>query len=137
MNTKLIMAVTTLFMGSVSLADDMPAICKNLAQYTAQITELRFTEAAYGDVYNPKTLKLNSDFKKYQISKVTDLGNCEEEIPGAEPLKDSWCRVAGGSPEIYRAEVSVVDSSGGSYPAVDVIVNYNRGGCTVREVVTK
>lgn len=132
------MKTTTLLTGMLLLsaptlakADTMPDICKSVANYAAQALDLRFSDGSFSDKENPKTIVMKRNLKKYPMT-VKDLGNCEDNIN----LKESWCRVAGGSPEVYQVDVARKETDG-SYPFATVIVTYNRGGCWVDEVVSQ
>src|SRR4051812_11668325 len=113
MNPKLLLA-TLIFTGSQAMAATMPHICANVAGYAAQTTSLRFTDGTWGDKENPSHLELKSDFKTYPVIKETYLGNCDED-PANPNIKEEWCRVAGGSPDVYKAEIGQ-NYDGNTYP---------------------
>lgn len=113
---------------------DMPAICKTQANYAVQALNLGFSDGSFADKHNPSSVKLKLDFKNLPITKIEFLGNCDED---EAKLKESWCVVAGGSPDVFKAEVAMSDDQGNKYPYADVIVTYNRGGCRVDEITRK
>lgn len=129
-----LMFLATMAKVNQAKADDAPAMCKNLANYAAQmLSSMKFTDTqgAYGEEYNPSSIKLKSDFKNHAVGKVTDLGNCDDD--SGKNLKQKWCTgFGGGSFEIYQIEIVNTDWKS---PEAEVIVNYNsRGACIVREV---
>jgi hypothetical protein len=115
----------------------MPAICKTLANYTTQMLMTNTSDGSMSDRKNPRSLTLKIDFKNFPITSIKDLGNCEEPKPDAPPLKDAWCQAAGGNPEVYQVETAKAWDAKNIYPAATLIVTYNRGGCSVREVTLK
>lgn len=120
-----------------AMADDAPGICKNLANYAAQMLGTSFQDGTFADgVINPARLTLKTDFTNYPLGTVKDLGNCDEPTPGQPPLKDSWCQAAGGSPEVYEIDIS--RSWGANIPVqpfAAVTVTYNRGGCSIDQIL--
>jgi hypothetical protein len=128
MNSKVILAAMMISAAPALAANKIPDICKTAANYAAQTASIRYQEGSGSDEYNPKTLKLKRDHKAFP-AKYKFLGNCDED--GAK-LKTEWCEVAGGSPDVYQAEVSAF-----GVPTINVIVTYNRSGCWVDEVTRK
>lgn len=105
-----------------------PDICDSVANYAAVGLQMAFSDGTWMDVYDPASVRLTRDLNKYPFKK-TFLGNCDED---AGKLKDSWCQVAGGSPDVYQYDISEKDGND-TYPIATVIVTYNRGGCWVDE----
>lgn len=133
MKTKVLLA-GMLLTGGAAMADTaptMPNICKTTANYGAQAANFRFNDQSWGDPNDPDQLTVKKDFKTYPITAVKFLGNCDDD-PG-NVLKESWCHVAGGSPDVYQVDVGQVQDKD-IYPMATVIVTYNRGGCRVDEV---
>lgn len=118
-----------LIAGSNAFAVTLPDICKSAANYTAKMMNIRYQDGTFGDSYNPSSIRLTRDLVKFPITQVTFLGNCDE-TPG---LKESWCQVAGGSPDVYQVKVGKKESDGHVYPMSTLVVTYNRGGCWVDE----
>jgi len=115
---------------ATAMADVMPDICKTAVNYGAAALQLRFYDKSIGNPYDPNSVTLKKDLQTFPISNVKYLGNCDEDYG---KLKDSWCVVAGGSPDVYQATVSRVDQ-GNTYAVGTVVVTYNRGGCWMDEV---
>ena len=113
-------------MGAPALADTgMPAICYTAVNLSAATLNERYTDESFGDAYDPAQITLKKDFAARAITKTTFLGSCEDQ----QKFKPGWCRVAGGSPVVWQAEVT----ENGEKTAT-VTVTYNRGGCWVDEV---
>jgi hypothetical protein len=105
-----------------------PDICESVANYAAQALMLEFADGTWADPVNPSRVTIKRDFKKFPITKSTDLGSCEDD---QNKFPEPWCQVAGGSPEVLQYEISAPDSLGTNYPVAKVTVTYNRGGCHV------
>ena len=131
MKPELLLAAT-LFLSPVAQADSMPEICKTVVNFTAQSLNVRTTEGSWADPYNPGSIRIRKDLRKFPITSEKFLGNCDED----SGLKESWCRVAGGSPNVYQAEVGQAEGNE-AYPFATVIVTFNRGGCHVAEASLK
>lgn len=108
-----------------------PDICESLANYAAQVMLLNFADGTWTDPVNPAALNLKRNFAKYPITKVTDLGSCDDP---KSKLPPSWCQVAGGVPDVVQYQVSENDGKFGTYPVANVVVTYNRGGCHIDQV---
>jgi hypothetical protein len=132
---KHILLATMMIMGIAVHANggDTPDICSAVANYAVIATQIRFQDGTFSDKYNPKSLRFHRDLVDYPVIQVTDLGNCEEN---GTNLKESWCRVAGGSPEVYQYEFGHKES-GVVTPIAGVIVTFNRGSCWVDELTHK
>jgi hypothetical protein len=113
----------------LAAADTVPDICKAVVNYTAQTLDLRLEDGTWSDGLNPKKIVLKRNDAQYPAD-IKFLGNCDQDY---NSLKQTWCRVAGGSPDVYEAKVTKNEGKNGSYPFATVIVTYNRGGCHVDE----
>jgi hypothetical protein len=133
--SKLLFAGLVLSTSPAFAADPaIPEVCKTAAYYSALTFDISYTDGTWSDKYNPKKLTLKKDYKKYPITSIQFLGNCDD---GTSTLKESWCQVGGGSPDVYQVEVSKAQSKTDVYPIANVIVTYNRGGCWVDEATSK
>ena len=132
MKTKTLLAGMLLVAAPLAQAEVMPEICKSAVNLVAKALNVPYSDGSFSDAYDPNKITLKKNFAKYPMT-VTYLGNCEE-TPG---LKDTWCQVAGGSPNVYQVDVARVEAPGESYPMAKMIVTYNRGGCWVDDVEKK
>jgi len=105
-----------------------PDICESVANYAAQALMMVFQDGTWTDPVNPSKVTIKRDFKKYPITKTTDLGSCDDD---GNHLPQAWCNVAGGSPNVTQYEISEDEGKYGKYPVAKVTVTYNRGGCWV------
>jgi len=133
MKSKSILA-TALLASAPAMAFTMPDVCKTAANYTVQAMDQHYDDGDVGNPNNPNQITLGLDFKFYPVISVKDLGSCDEK-----KFKDSWCSVAGGSPEVFQIDVAYDSNGKGStaYPFATVYVTYNRGGCWVDEAARK
>lgn len=119
---------------AMALDSGIPQICKSAANYAAKAANISMEDGTYSEAYDPAKITFKKDFVKFPITKVEFVGNCDE----TPNIPENWCRVAGGSPDVWKVEVSQRDADTGSaYPIADVVVTYNRGGCHVDEVEKK
>jgi hypothetical protein len=121
-----IMIAGILLTGGQAMANTnpLPDVCKTVANIAAQALEFRSS-----DDDAAKTVTLTEDLVHFPVTKAVYLGNCDDDHAS---LKQAWCRVGGGSPDVYRVEVSdAEDSAGKPYPIATMVVTFNRGGCWV------
>jgi hypothetical protein len=131
--SNLLLAGSALLSAAPALATDAPDICKTAVNYAVQAADLQIEDGSFAPKYDPSHITMAKNFKTYPIAKVTDLGNCDSENSN---LKESWCRVGGGSPEVYQIDVNKSER-GQSWELATVVVTVNRGGCWVDELTKK
>jgi hypothetical protein len=130
MKTKTLLAGMLLVAAPLAQAEVMPEICKSAVNLVAKALSVPYSDGTFADKYDPNKITLKKNFAKYPMT-VTFLGNCDE----TQGLKETWCQVAGGSPNVYQVDVSRRESTtGDAYPMAKMIVTYNRGGCWVDDV---
>lgn len=115
---------------ALAAAPALPESCKQIASQSTQILDQRVEEG--DDSHADITLK--SDPAHLPVTKVSFLGNCDEN---GDRLKKSWCRVAGGSPDVYQVKVSDKSDDGYVGAKATVIVTFNRGYCRVDEIISE
>jgi hypothetical protein len=129
-STKLIIT-GCLFASPAFATQDIPASCKALASTAAQLVDQSTEESKDG---SDQELTIKGDAIHAPVTKVTFLGNCDEDTH--HKLKQSWCRVAGGSPDVYQLEVSDKQDNWTGKKAT-VIMTSNRGYCRIDEVIAE
>ena len=130
MRSKVVLA-GALLSTAPAMADTLPTICNSAINYAVQSLDLGLSDGAVADPYDPTSIRLVKSLNQYPISNVKYLGGCD-----APQVKKAWCRVAGGEPAVFQADVSEaymkdpkIPGTGGTYPIATVVVTYNRGGC--------
>ncbi len=130
LNSKILLAGALLSSGQALAAEPMPKLCNSAINYAVQTLDLGLSDGTFADAYDPASVTIKKNTKTYPVTQVKYLGSCDDDQLHLPP---AWCQVAGGSPDVWQAEVSRVDGNY-STPAATVVVTYNRGGCRVDKI---